>query len=38
MLWSTPTLVNPEGRSEGTYTKYSSLDDKIDGLLLYMVY
>ncbi|MDC0563908.1 N-acetyl sugar amidotransferase [Alphaproteobacteria bacterium] len=22
---------NPEGRSEGTYTKYSSLDDKIDG-------
>lgn len=24
--------VNPDGRSEGTYTKYSSLDDKIDGL------
>ena len=24
--------VNPYGRSEGTYTKYSSLDDKIDGL------
>lgn len=22
---------NPEGRSEGTYTKYASLDDKIDG-------
>lgn len=22
---------NPEGRSEGTYSKYSSLDDKIDG-------
>ena len=27
--------VNPEGRSEGTYTKYSSLDDKIDGLHYY---
>ena len=24
--------VNPHGRSEGTYTKYASLDDKIDGL------
>lgn len=24
--------VNPDGRSEGTYTKYSSLDDKLDGL------
>lgn len=23
---------NPDGRSEGTYTKFSSLDDKIDGL------
>lgn len=23
--------TNPEGRSEGTYTKYASLDDKIDG-------
>ena len=22
---------NPDGRSEGTYTRYSSLDDKIDG-------
>jgi N-acetyl sugar amidotransferase len=22
---------NPEGRSEGTYSKYSSLDDKVDG-------
>ncbi len=22
---------NPDGRSEGTYTKYSSLDDKVDG-------
>ena len=27
--------VNPEGRSEGTYTKYASLDDKIDGLHYY---
>ena len=24
-------VSNPEGRSEGTYTKFSSLDDKIDG-------
>ena len=24
--------VNPDGRTEGTYTKYASLDDKIDGL------
>ena len=24
--------VNPDGRSEGTYTKYVSLDDKLDGL------
>jgi len=23
--------VNPDGRSEGTYSKYSGLDDKIDG-------
>ena len=27
--------VNPDGRSEGTYTKYQSLDDKIDGLHFY---
>lgn len=26
---------NPDGRSEGTYTKYSSLDDKIDGFHYY---
>lgn len=26
---------NPDGRSEGTYTKYSSLDDKLDGLHYY---
>ena len=24
-------LSNPLGRSEGTYSKYSSLDDKVDG-------
>lgn len=24
--------ANPEGRSEGTYSKYASLDDKLDGL------
>jgi len=23
--------VNPDGRTEGTYTKYQSLDDKVDG-------
>ena len=27
--------VNPDGRSEGTYTKYASLDDKLDGLHFY---
>ncbi len=27
--------VNPDGRTEGTYTKYASLDDKIDGLHYY---
>lgn len=26
-----PFESNPEGRSEGTYSKYSSLDDKVDG-------
>ena len=26
---------NPDGRSEGTYTKYSSLDDKFDGFHYY---
>ena len=30
--------VNPQGRSEGTYTKYASLDDKIDGLHHYTWY
>ena len=27
--------TNPDGRSEGTYTKYQSLDDKLDGLHYY---
>ena len=30
--------VNPDGRSEGTYTKYISLDDKLDGLHFYTWY
>ena len=29
---------NPEGRSEGTYTKYVSLDDKMDGFHWYFSY
>jgi N-acetyl sugar amidotransferase len=27
--------ANPDGRSEGTYSKYASLDDKLDGLHYY---
>ena len=27
--------VNPDGRTEGTYTKYQSLDDKADGFHYY---
>lgn len=30
--------ANPEGRSEGTYTKYVSLDDKADGFHWYLSY
>ncbi len=30
--------ANPEGRSEGTYSKYASLDDKIDGFHYYLMY
>ena len=30
--------VNDEGRSEGTYSKYASLDDKLDGPHYYMAY
>lgn len=29
---------NPKGRSEGTYSKYASLDDKLDGLHYWMAY
>ena len=29
---------NPEGRSEGTYSKYASLDDKTDGFHWYLSY
>ena len=30
--------ANPDGRSEGTYSKYASLDDQIDGFHYYMAY
>ncbi|AWK90257.1 N-acetyl sugar amidotransferase [Azospirillum thermophilum] len=30
--------ANPKGRSEGTYTKYASLDDKADGFHWYLSY
>jgi len=30
--------ANPEGRSEGTYSKYASLDDRMDGLHFYLAY
>src|SRR3989338_7190359 len=30
--------ANPDGRSEGTYSKYASLDDRIDGFHYYMAY
>ena len=29
---------NPDGRSEGTYTKYASLDDRTDGIHYYMAF
>jgi N-acetyl sugar amidotransferase len=29
---------NPDGRSEGTYSKYASLDDRMDGIHYYMAY
>ena len=29
---------NPDGRSEGTYSKYASLDDQIDGFHYYFMY
>ncbi len=31
-------IVNDEGRSEGTYSKYASLDDKTDGFHFYLAY
>jgi N-acetyl sugar amidotransferase len=30
--------ANPDGRSEGTYSKYNSLDDRIDGFHYYTTY
>lgn len=30
--------TNPEGRSEGTYTKHASLDDRTDGFHFYLSY
>lgn len=30
--------ANPEGRSEGTYSKYASLDDQMDGFHFYMAF
>ena len=30
--------ANPEGRSEGTYSKYASLDDRLDGFHYYLAY
>ena len=35
---NTGFLANPDGRSEGTYSKYASLDDKIDGFHYYLAY
>ena len=35
---NTGFTANPEGRSEGTYSKYASLDDKHDGFHYYMAY
>ena len=30
--------ANPDGRSEGTYSKYASLDDKMDGFHFYLAF
>ncbi|MFH1995883.1 MAG: N-acetyl sugar amidotransferase [Candidatus Omnitrophota bacterium] len=30
--------ANPDGRSEGTYSKYASLDDRIDGFHYYLMF
>ena len=34
----TDFLLNDEGRTESTYTKYASLDDKMDGFHFYLAY
>jgi len=31
-------VANPEGRTEGTYSKYAQLDDATDGFLYYMMF
>ena len=31
-------MANPDGRSEGTYSKYASLDDAIDGFHYYFMF
>lgn len=35
---NTGFTANPEGRSEGTYSKYASLDDRMDGFHYYLAY
>ena len=37
MLLKILVIANPE-RTEGTYSKYSSIDDKLDGMHYYMKY
>jgi N-acetyl sugar amidotransferase len=35
---NTGFVANPDGRSEGTYSKYASLDDRLDGFHYYLAY
>lgn len=35
---NTGFMANPDGRSESTYSKYASLDDKTDGFHFYLAY
>jgi len=35
---NTGFLPNPDGRSQGTYSKYASLDDRLDGFHYYLAY
>ena len=35
---NTGFIANPDGRSEGTYSKYASLDDRLDGFHYYLAY